>query len=130
MSKFSQLMGRISGKTEEATPSAPIPEAAAGGTLAENSASPIAGVDVAARLTALAGENTEDLDWKRSIVDLLKLVGMDTSYGARKELALELGYLQAEIDSKGSAEMNTWLHGEVMKRLAENGATVPAEWLD
>ncbi|NLT70901.1 MAG: DUF3597 domain-containing protein [Verrucomicrobiaceae bacterium] len=115
MSKFSQLMGRISGKTEEA--------------VAEDSTSPVADMDVAARLTALAGENTEELDWKRSIVDLLKLVGMDTSYGARKELALELGYLQAEIDSKGSAEMNLWLHGEVLKKLVENGATVPAELL-
>ncbi len=120
MSKFSQLMSRIAGKTE----------GAGEGAEAETSAAPIAGVDVEARLTALAGENTEDLDWKRSIVDLLKLVGMDSSYGARKEIALELGYLQADIDSKGSAEMNVWLHGEVMKRLAENGATVPAELLD
>ena len=60
----------------------------------------------------------------------MKLVGMDSSYGARKELALELGYSQADIDSKGSAEMNMWLHKEVMKQLAANGGTVPADLLD
>lgn len=72
----------------------------------------------------------EDLDWRRSIVDLMKLVGMDSSYGARKELALELGYSQSDIDSKGSAEMNMWLHKEVMKRFAENGGKVPDDLLD
>ncbi len=78
----------------------------------------------------MAKENSEELDWKRSIVDLMKLVGMDSSYGARKELALELGYSQANIDSKGSAEMNMWLHKEVMKQLAANGGKVPADLLD
>ena len=84
----------------------------------------VSAVDVEANLTAMAKGNSEDLDWKRSIVDLLKLVGMDSSFGARKELALELGYSQADIDSKGSAEMNMWLHKQVMKKLAENGGTV------
>lgn len=118
MSMFAKLMGRISGKTEEEVS-------------VENSApAAIANVDVEAMLAAVVRANSEDLDWKRSIVDLLKLVGMESSFGARKELALELGYSQAEIDSKGSAEMNMWLHKEVMKKLAENGATVPAELLD
>lgn len=118
MSVFAKLMGRISGKPEE--------------EISENDSAPvaIANVDVAANLAAMASMNSEDLDWKRSISDLLKLVGMEYSFGARKELALELGYSQAEIDSKGSAEMNMWLHREVMKQLAENGATVPTELLD
>ncbi len=93
------------------------------------SPTPISEVDVEAKLTAMEANHPEDLDWRRSIVDLMKLVGMDSSYGARKELALELGYTQAEIDSKGSAEMNMWLHKEVMKRLAENGGKVPSDLL-
>jgi hypothetical protein len=87
-------------------------------------------VDVAANLATMAKAHPEDYDWKRSVVDLLRLVGMDSSYGARKELALELGYSQATIDSKGSAEMNIWLHRQVMRKLAETGATVPANLLD
>lgn len=87
-------------------------------------------VDVEAVLTEMAANNSEDLDWKKSIVDLMKLVGMDSSYGDRKELALELGYTQDDINSKGSAEMNMWLHKEVMRRFAENGGKVPADLLD
>jgi 3-oxoacyl-ACP reductase-like protein len=147
---FSNLMGRIFGKSEEAAPT-PAPEPAAVEAPAEVAATeaapdeaavteaapaaeaaPVAvsAVDIEANLAAMAKENSEDLDWKRSIVDLLKLVGMDSSFGARKELALELGYSQADIDSKGSAEMNMWLHKQVMKKLAENGGTVPADLLD
>ena len=149
MSMFSNLMGRIFGKSEEAAPT-PAPEPAAVDAPAEveaatevaeaaateaapvKKAAPVAvsAVDIEANLAAMAKENSEDLDWKRSIVDLLKLVGMDSSFGARKELALELGYSQSDIDSKGSAEMNMWLHKQVMKKLAENGGTVPADLLD
>ena len=144
MSMFSKLKGLIFGKSEEevaAEEAAPSPtpvaegaEAAAeGGEAAVEAAptpTPIEAVDVEANLTKLASEHAEDLDWRRSIVDLMKLVGMDSSYGARKELALELGYSQSDIDSKGSAEMNMWLHKEVMKQLAANGGTVPADLLD
>lgn len=125
MSMFSDLMGRVFGKKKEDAPT-PAPEPGS----AEPGAVPISVVDVAEVLTAMAKENSEDLDWKKSIVDLMKLVGMDSSYGARKELALELGYSQADIDSKGSAEMNMWLHKQVMKKLAENGGKVPADLLD
>jgi len=86
-------------------------------------------VDIEAALSKLAATRDEKLDWRRSIADLMKLLEMDSSYGARKELALELGYRQAEIDSKGSAEMNIWLHREVMRRLAEDGAKVPVDGL-
>jgi len=125
---FSNLMGRIFGKKNEDAPT-PAPEPGSA-EAAEAAAAPISEVDVAAILTAMAKENSEDLDWKKSIVDLMKLVDMDSSYGARKELALELGYSQADIDSKGSAEMNMWLHKQVMKKLAENGGIVPADLLD
>ena len=84
-------------------------------------------VDVTAILDGLAAKNSEHLDWKKSIVDLLKLVGMDSSLAARKGLATELGYSGDQADS---ATMNVWLHKEVIKKLAANGGTVPADLLD
>jgi hypothetical protein len=83
-------------------------------------------VDVAAILSGLAAKNPEKLDWKRSIVDLMKLVGMDSSLSARKQLATELHYTG---DQNDSASMNIWLHKEVLKKLSENGGKVPAELL-
>ena len=84
-------------------------------------------VDVTAILDGLAAKSLEKLDWKKSIVDLLKLVGMDSSLAARKELATELGY---PGDQSDSAKMNVWLHKEVIKKLAANGGKVPADLLD
>jgi hypothetical protein len=81
-------------------------------------------VDVAAILTKLAASNKERLDWKKSIVDLMKLLKLDSSLAARKELADELHYTG---DKKDSATMNTWLHKQVMLKLAENGGKVPDE---
>ena len=69
----------------------------------------------------------KDLNWRSSIVDLMKLVGMESSLAERKELATELGYT-GELN--GSAEMNIWLHKAVMRELAANGGVVPAELLD
>jgi len=92
--------------------------AAQAGTIAAGS------VDVAAILDGLAAKHPEKLDWKRSIVDLLKLLGMDSSLGERKELAADLNYTG---DTNDSATMNMWLHKEVMRKLAENGGKVPAE---
>jgi len=77
-------------------------------------------------MEGLAAKNAEKLDWKRSIVDLMKLVGMDSSLSARKELATELHYTG---DMNDSASMNVWLHKEVLKKLAENGGKVPPELL-
>jgi Domain of unknown function (DUF3597) len=87
---------------------------------------PAAPVDVGAILDGLAAKSSEHLDWKKSIVDLMKLVGMDSSLSARKELAKDLGYTG---DMNDSASMNIWLHSAVMKKLAENGGKVPAELL-
>ena len=86
---------------------------------------PVSEMDVAERLDSLAREHPEDLDWKLSIVDLCKLLDIDSSYDARKEMALELGYTQEKIDSGGSAEMNMWLHKEVMRQIAANGGKLP-----
>lgn len=84
-------------------------------------------VDVEAVLNGMAAKNSEKLDWKHSIVDLMKLVGMESSLAERKELAKELGYTG---DMNDSAKMNMWLHKEVMKKLAANGGKVPANLLD
>ncbi len=84
-------------------------------------------VDVTAILDGLAKKSTEKLDWKRSIVDLMKLVGMDSGLADRKELAAELHY---PGDKNDSAAMNVWLHKAVLKKLAENGGKVPQDLLD
>lgn len=85
-------------------------------------------VDVVAKLSALAKANPEKLDWKVSIVDLLKLLGIDSSLTSRKELAKELG---CPADLMGdSAKMNTWLHKTVLAKIAENGGNVPANLMD
>src|ERR1041385_2905601 len=89
-------------------------------------APPAPAVDVAAILNGLAAKNQERLDWKSSIVDLMKLVGMDSSLSARKELAKDLHYTG---DTNDSASMNVWLHQEVLRQLANNGGKVPKELL-
>ncbi|MEJ5226080.1 MAG: DUF3597 domain-containing protein, partial [Anaerolineales bacterium] len=89
---------------------------------------PMAMVDVVAKLEEMARSAPAGLDWKVSIVDLLKLLGIDHSYEARKELATELG-CPAEFMSD-SAKMNTWLHKTVLQKIAENGGNIPAELLD
>jgi len=72
----------------------------------------------------LAAKNPEKLDWRKSIVDLMKLVGIDSSLSARKQLAAELHY---SGDEKDSATINIWLHKEVINKIAENGGKVPQE---
>ena len=83
---------------------------------------PISRADVEAILKKLHDEQREDFDWRKSIVDLMKLLKLDSGLAARKQLAQELGYTGA-LD--GSAEMNTWLHKQVMTKLAESGGKVP-----
>ena len=94
---------------------------------ATTSPQPAAAVDVNAVLSELAAKSSEKLDWRTSIVDLLKLVGMDSSLAARKELAAELQY---PGDQSDSAKMNVWLHKRVLIKLSENGGKVPQELLD
>lgn len=111
-----------------AAPAATKPAAdAAKPAAATPAAAPASAVDVAAILDKLTDQSDEnDLDWRKSIVDLMKLLGIDSGLKARKELAKELGYTG---DMANSATMNVWLHKQVMKKLAENGGKVPADLL-
>lgn len=84
-------------------------------------------VDVEAILTAMQQQNSQQLNWRTSIVDLLKLLNLDSSLASRKELAQELHY---SGDQNDSASMNIWLHRQVMNKLAENGGKVPADLKD
>jgi len=108
---------------QPAPQSAPAPAASssAGDTPPQASAPPPV-VDFEAVLVALASQTPQKLDWRRSIVDLLKLLDLDSSFDARKELAQELHYTG---DTGDSASMNIWLHQQVMHKLAENGGKVP-----
>lgn len=124
MGIFSSIKDAIFGKkavaaTTPAPSAIPLEPAAAPAPVA------ITEVDVIANLEEMAaGKN---LNWRTSIVDLMKLLGMDASLQERKDLAMELGYA-GELE--GSAEMNIWLHKAVMRELAANGGKVPAELLD
>jgi hypothetical protein len=124
MGLFNDLMSKIFGTASSAAASRPSSAPASAGS---GGASPAAQtVDIAAVLDGLAAKNPERLDWKHSIVDLMKLVGMDSSFTARKQLAAELHYTG---DPNDSASMNVWLHKEVLKKLSENGGKVPQELL-
>jgi hypothetical protein len=108
--------------SSSAPPSSSAKSASAGMAAGATAAKPISKADVEAILAKLADEQDEDLDWKTSIVDLMKLLKLDSSLGARKQLAQELGYTGA-LD--GSAAMNVWLQKQVMTKLAESGGKVP-----
>jgi hypothetical protein len=135
MGIFGNIMSAIFGGHASAQ-SAPgsTPSAGSGGSSAPASGAPAAGgaasggaagsVDVNAVLTERAAKKKEKLDWRHSIVDLMKVLDLDSSLTARKELAQELHYTG---DTNDSASMNIWLHKQVMKKLAENGGKVPAD---
>jgi hypothetical protein len=106
--------------------SAVAPATAAPAATPDAAAAPAQTVDVSAILDGLAAKNPEKLDWKKSIVDLLKLVDMDSSLSARKQLATELHYSGDENDS---ATMNVWLHKQVLRELSEHGGKIPRELL-
>ena len=138
MSIFSKILSKLGFGHADAVPApaaaSPSPAAtpAATPTAAAPSAAPaapqaISAVDVTAKLEQLASANPEKLNWRVSIVDLLKLLGLDSSLAARKELATELGYSGAK---DGSAEMNIWLHKAVMRELEKSGGRVPASLKD
>ncbi|NGZ86230.1 DUF3597 domain-containing protein [Duganella aceris] len=101
------------------TAAAPAPAAAPAAALSE--------VDVEAILNAKAQQSGQPLNWRTSIVDLLKLLELDSSLQSRKELAQELHY---SGDTNDSASMNVWLHRQVMTKLAQNGGKVPADLKD
>ena len=121
MSIFGTIMNAIFGSKASA---APTGGAASGGAAAAPGAAPGPTVDVAPILDKAVAAKGEKLDWKHSIVDLMKALDIDSSLSARKELAKELGYTG---DTNDSASMNIWLHKQVMTKLAENGGKVPAD---
>ncbi|MFA5678638.1 MAG: DUF3597 domain-containing protein [Pseudomonas sp.] len=131
MGLFSKILNKLGMGTAEAattdttdtvaTPTATAHEPAAAPT-------PVSSVDVVAQLEQKAAVNPQKLNWKTSIVDLLKLLDLDSSFAARKELAVELGCpsdLMAD-----SSQMNMWLHKTVLNKIAENGGNLPPELLD
>lgn len=131
MSIFSTILAKITGTSTaeaaqasaEATPASATPASAAA-TAAAPAAQLGQSVDVAAVLDALEAKSKERLDWRHSIVDLMKLLNIDSSKSARNELAKELHF---DGDTDNSAQMNVWLHKQVMAKLAANGGKLPPE---
>jgi Domain of unknown function (DUF3597) len=120
MSFFGSLLSRITGRgSSDAAPGTPAAQALADAAAAGTA---LSGVDVAGILSDMAGKAGQQLNWQSSIVDLMKLVGMDSSLANREALAKELGYTGP---LGGSAEMNTWLHKTVMAKIAANGGKLP-----
>ena len=136
MSLFGKILEKLGFKGDKAAP-APVTQAprTAPPTAVPPPApavppppTPISVVDVVAQLQKLAAANPQKLNWKTSIVDLLKLLDIDSSFAARKQLATEL---HCPADLMGdSARMNMWLHKTVLKKIADNGGNVPKELLD
>jgi Domain of unknown function (DUF3597) len=126
MSIFGKIKDAIFGKKAVAATNVPAPTAAPAEAAAPVSVA-ISDVDVIAHLEAMSADQGDKLNWRSSIVDLMKLVGMESSLQERKDLAMELGYTG---ELAGSAEMNIWLHKAVMRELAANGGVVPAELLN
>jgi len=136
MSFFGRILEKLGLKKAEAAPVPPAPvavpppgvQAPAPNPVEPQPPKPIDVVDVVAQLEEWAAANPQRLNWKTSIVDLLKLLEIDSSLGARKELATELG---CPDDLMGdSAKMNVWLHKTVLKKIADNGGNIPVELLD
>ncbi|WGR92046.1 DUF3597 domain-containing protein [Bradyrhizobium sp. ISRA443] len=136
MSIFGKIMSAIFGSSASAAPAggAATSTAPAGGSssasasssspAAAPAAAPAQTVDVAPILDAAVAAKKEKLEWRTSIVDLMKALDIDSSLGARKELAKELGYAG---DTNDSASMNIWLHKQVMAKLAANGGKLPPD---
>lgn len=131
MSILGRIIGSIFGRAEAAPAAAQggMKEAAAAAAAAMAAAAPVqalSAVDLVALMESKAAAAGQKLNWRTSIVDLMKLLNLDSSLAARKELATELGYTG---DMNDSATMNIWLHKQVMKKVAENGGQVPADLL-
>ena len=132
MSILGRIIGSIFGRAEAAPAAAQggMKEAATAAAAAMAAAAPqvqaLSAVDLVALMEGKAAAAGQKLNWRTSIVDLMKLLNLDSSLAARKELATELGYTG---DMNDSASMNIWLHKQVMKKVAENGGQVPADLL-
>jgi hypothetical protein len=104
MSPFAKLLAKVEELSEEASSE---------------------GASLAVRLDGMSASHPDTPSWRRSVVDLLKLLDLDASYGTRKALALELGYTEDLVVTKGAPEMNRWLLGALRARLEEAGAALP-----
>jgi Domain of unknown function (DUF3597) len=126
MSVFGKIMSAIFGSKAGATPASGGPAAGTGSAAGPTSApaAPAQSVDVAPILDKAVAAKGEKLEWRTSIVDLMKALDIDSSFASRKELAKELGYTG---DSNDSASMNVWLHKQVMAKLAANGGKLPPD---
>ncbi len=131
MSIFGKIMGAIFGSSSTPAAAAPAGDAPAGDAPAASGGSapavggaPASAVDVAAIVDKAAAAKGEKLQWRTSIVDLMKALDIDSSLAARKDLAKELGFTG---DTNDSASMNVWLHKQVMSKLAANGGKLPPE---
>src|ERR1700687_4601732 len=124
MSIFGKIMSAIFGSKAGAAPAGGGAATGTGSTAGSSSApaAPAQSVDVAPILDKAVAAKGEKLEWRTSIVDLMKALDIDSSFGARKELAKELGYTG---DRHESASMNIWLHKQVMERLAATGGKLP-----
>jgi hypothetical protein len=122
MSIFGKIMDAIFGKAkaEGGAPGTP-------GTTGAGGSASMSDVDVEKVVSGMAAQKKEKLDWRRSIVDLMKVLDLDSSLKSRQALAQELGYTG---DMNDSAKMNIWLHKQVMNKLAANGGKVPADLRD
>lgn len=135
MGLFNTILEKLGFGKKEAAPAAAAPSAPAPApTPTSAPAAPvtpapvaISAVDVVSKLEGLAAANSQKLNWKVSIVDLMKLLDLDSSLAARKTLATELGCPQDKMGD--SAQMNMWLHKTVLQKLAENGGNIPKELL-
>jgi hypothetical protein len=131
MGFFSKILAKLgigSGKAEASPAPTAAPVAPGAAPAAPPPPKPVALVDVVAQLEQRAAANPQKLNWRTSIVDLLKLLDIDSSFAARKELATELG---CPADLMGdSAKMNMWLHKTVLTKIAANGGNIPKELLD
>ena len=126
MSIFGKIMSAIFGSKATATPASGGAAANTGSAAGSSTAAaaPAQSVDVAPILDKAVAAKKEKLEWRTSIVDLMKALDIDSSLAARKELAKELGYTG---DSNDSASMNIWLHKQVMAKLAANGGKLPPD---
>ena len=124
MGFFESILEKLGLGEASATPASKVPAPDEG----VQSPQSITVIDVMAQMEKLAAEHPQELNWKRSIADLLRLLNIDNSYAARKELAIELGCPPEKMGD--SAQMNMWLHKTVLQKIADNGGNIPQDLID
>jgi len=135
MSLFTSILGKLgiggpsdAAPAETTTPAEDTASTEERAPIAPPTAPDIPAVDVMSQMESLAAANPQKLNWRTSIVDLLKLLNLDSSFGARKEMAAELGCPGDKMSD--SAQMNVWLHKTVLRKISENGGNIPKDLLD